>query len=181
VTFWDPEEDVCWLVGYHEYHAAGDRKDSYEYFAGLHGSGKLTPTADDYELLFEITPESLIQSLREYGPRLVEQARSMPGREVELSFVAGVDAVGVATITVDLVFEVDGSLEQGWVGIRMPENSMWPAGGAVDLAQALMPPEVASEDIRHSNFVGRRPAGANELAFSWSLDVTDLLSGPAYG
>ncbi|RZU30547.1 hypothetical protein [Blastococcus saxobsidens] len=171
-TLWDPDFDTCWLVAYGEYHADGDRKDVYNYFAGLQDDGLLTPTADDYEKLQTITPEELIRSLRRMAPELLQKARAVNGQEIRQDFVAAHDAVGTATITVDLVFETDGSLEEGWVGITMPPNITWPPGGALALVAALMPPEVASEDIQFSETVGRRPTAPGELAFSWSLDTT---------
>ena len=136
---WDPDYDTCWLVAYGEFHADGDRKDVYNYFASLHDEGHLTPTADDYEKLQEITPAELIRSLRRVGPELIRKAREMQGREVRQDFVASNEAVGTATITVDLIFESDGSLEEGWVGITMPPNTTWPPGGAFALAAALIP------------------------------------------
>ena len=169
-TYWDEEFETCWLVAYHEYHATGDRKDVYEYFKRLDAGDRLAPTADDFENLLSETPSTLIDALRELAPQLLGEARTFPGDEVRKEFVASVQPgdTGTAIMTVDIVCETDGDLEEGWLGLVIPPDVTWPAEGALALAAALAPPEVPAAELHWSDMVGRRERLPNEIAFTWS-------------
>jgi hypothetical protein len=105
-----------------EYHAAGDRKDVYEHFQRLDRNLRLAPTTDDFENLLSETPGTLIDALRGLAPQLLGEARAFPGEEVRKDFVASVQPgdVGTAIMTVDIVCETDGDLEEGWLGLVIP-------------------------------------------------------------
>jgi hypothetical protein len=173
-TFWDAEYETCWLVAYSEYHATGDRKDVYNYFQRLDENGLLAPTADDFENLLSETPGALIDALREVGPQLLGEARTFPGDEIRKDFVASVQhgAVGTAIMTVDIVCEIDGGLEEGWIGLVIPSEATWPAEGALALAAALAPPELSGDDLQWSDMVGSRPRLPNEIAFTWTQQTS---------
>jgi hypothetical protein len=169
-TYWDAEYETCWLVAYNDYHASGDRKDVYNYFQRLDENDRLAPTVEDFENLLTETPAALVDALREVGPQLLGEARAFPGEEIRKDFVASVQpgSVGTAIMTVDIVCEVDGKLEEGWIGILIPAGLTWPADGALALAAALAPAEVPSADLHWSETVGSRARLPNELAFTWS-------------
>ncbi|MGY1601156.1 hypothetical protein [Geodermatophilus sp. SYSU D00815] len=170
MTFWDAEFETCWLLAWNSYHASGDYRDVYNYFERLHDSGQLPPTTEDFERLLTETPAALIDALRDIAPQMISEARSYPGSEVRRDFVASValSAAGTAMMTVDIVCEVDGSMEQGWLGLLIPPEATWPAEGALALAAALAPPEVPSSELHWSETVGGRPTMPNELAFTWT-------------
>ena len=167
VTYWDPDEDVCWLLAYAEYHAVGDRKDAFNVFQDLNRRGELTPTVDDYLALNEELTEDFLEQLGELGEGLLDEARAHPGTEA-------VDSLyrddGRASIVIDVVvFPSEGSqLEQGWLGVTLPQGSPWPTTDVYTVALALVGGEL---DLLPADNVGKRPRRRNEVAFTWDSEV----------
>lgn len=170
LTTWDNDDDVCWLVSYGAYHASGDSRDVYNRFELLYAGDQLAPTADDYEALYEITPEELLRNLRELGPKLVSAARDTPGYELVRPFNAANPAHpdAQAVIVIDLVVEATADAEQGWLGLTLPSDCRWPPGGVMDMVAALLPDDVPSYEVQRTDRVGGRPRRPDEVAFTWS-------------
>lgn len=152
-----------WLVAYHSFHQNGHPDDAYAVFGRLHAAEVLTPTVDDVLLLTEETPESLLQRLKEVAPDLLAEARANPGHEAFRTWGKS-DDLGEAAMLVDMVVVDEEKAEQGWVGITLPKEVAWPAGGLFDIAAALLPPGVTPTPC---DKVGPRPLRTGEYAYTW--------------
>lgn len=172
VTVWDEEEDVCWLVAYGETHASGEDRDCYNYFVSLGERGELMPTPDDYEALYEVSAESVLDGLAGVSKDLYEEARNRPGIEASGSF-----GDTQAFMLVDLMVIDDGECEQGWLAITVPTNVPSFREVIVDYVALLLPEHVDPAMVEVSPTFGERPCRWDEVAWTWTtyaMDIPDL-------
>lgn len=166
LTLWDPGQDVCWLLAYDRNHTTGDRKDAYQTFEHMFSRGLLLPTEDDYLSLEDDLSVELIEAVTQLGQGLMDEARSRPGHEACDSLYR---EDGLASIVIDVVVIEDeqSKLEEGFVGVTLPQGSPWPGVDIYILATAL----VGGQELLTSETVGRRRRRSGELAFRWNQET----------
>ncbi len=109
-TWHDQNHDAIWLLGC-GYHRSGQKGEVYPYLKDLDSKGALFPTADDYELLFEVQDITFAQALIDEVPRLIERAHERPAEEVAV-IIAG-------RIRVSVVIEIAEEVEALWVAVSL--------------------------------------------------------------
>lgn len=162
VTVWDPDNDVCWLVGYDAVHALGESRDAYAVFGRLDARGDLMPTLDDYLALDAITTTALMSGLAEVAQDLYYRARAIPGEEAHAEYQDR-----SAYMVIDLLVIDEDSVEEGWVGITFPRDTGLDQGAALDLVSRLLPEEIDWDSLRLTDNFRGRPAAFTELVFTW--------------
>lgn len=162
-TRWDAAEDVCWLLAYSPTHASGEMRDAYEYFLHLYGRRDLLPTADDYESLWEISSEALLDELAELGNALLGDARAAPHTEIN-----GTCDTGSMMVLIDLMVIDDQECEEGWVAFAFSEDTSLTRSQVFDLLEAMLPENVDLETVQASALFGRREVQWNEIAYTWT-------------
>jgi hypothetical protein len=164
VTAWDPAENVCWLLAFDGYHRNGEADDAYNVFIDLYNANELHPTSQDYKDLFDAEDdgddEDMIPGLRDVGERLLARARANPGREEVETFTDG----GRQVICVDIVIDGDAQLEEGWLGITLPQDEAISNEEIYGLVQALLPPDVTPTYVQRFRDRERR---RGEIVFHW--------------
>lgn len=162
LTVWDPAHDVCWLVAFSETHAAHEDRDAYNYFMQL-GGDKLLPTADDYELLEEVSTENLIDGLADRSAGIYEEARANPSIEFNETYEGG-----SALVLIDMMVIDDGTWEEGWIAITFPRDTPLNEYTALDLVSKILPKTIVADTLELSPKFGSRLARHDELVFSWT-------------
>lgn len=163
VTAWDPTENVCWLLAFDGYHRNGEADDAYNVFIDLYNADELLPTAQDYKDLFDAEDDDevvVIPDLLEVGERLLARARANPGREEVETFTDG----GRQVICVDIVIDGDAQLEEGWLGITLPQDEALSNDEIYGLVQALLPHDVMPTYVQTFRDRERR---RGEIVFHW--------------
>jgi hypothetical protein len=160
VTTWVEDDDVCWLLGYNEFHRNGHPDDAYEVFNRQYIAGVLLPTDEDWEEFFTEPQDRFLDLLRSTGERLLQQARANPGSEEFETFNDG----GTQVICVDVLVEGDGRAEDGWVGLTLPANEVLSNEEVFDLVAALLPEGVVPIFAMEFKDRARRPG---EIVYRW--------------
>lgn len=163
VTLWDSNEDVCWLLAYSGTHASGEGRDCYRYFMSLGERNELLPTPDDYELLWDVSAETVLEALTFIGRDLYAEARQNPGVEANRSY-QDADALMLLDL---LVIEQD-ECEQGWVCISLPADITVGSDVIADYLARLIPSHVDPSMIEPSSHVGNRLCRYDEIAWTWT-------------
>lgn len=161
VTYWDEEEDVCWLVAYSRTHASGEDRDCYNYFVDLGSKGRLGPTTEDYEKLNDRSVLQILDDLAAFGADLFTEARANPGVELNET----VSGAGVSLV-IDLVVIEEDNMEEGWISLQFPPDTNMDENDALSLFSRLLPPEVFKIIDWASSFHDR-PLRPDELVFTW--------------
>jgi hypothetical protein len=79
-TWYDEDEEVVWLLACRR-HRSGAPDDAYPYMEQLGTTGRLLPTAGDYEALFDDRDDRAAEVVVEEAADLLTQARDEPGVE----------------------------------------------------------------------------------------------------
>lgn len=164
MTTWDEDNDVCWMVAYGATHASGEDRDCYNYFESLSGRGELAPTADDYEGLWEVSAEAVLDVLPDLGRELYAEAKARPGEEASRSF-----ADGKAFMMVDIVVFDTGNGEEGAILLTVPQTIPHGFDVIVDYLARLLPPHVDLDTIEQAARFGGRLCRYDELAWTWVI------------
>jgi len=170
VTAWDEDEDVCWLLAYHHYHRNGDPEDAYAIFNALYSADALMPTASDYQnFLDDVEGEDddeppLIEDLLEVGQKMLAVARANPGREAIETWHNGERR---QVICVDIVVEAGDWMEEGWLGLTLPEHEMLSDVQVFEMVQALLPEGVVPIYERRFRDRERR---RGEIVYRWEAE-----------
>ena len=164
VTRWDASNDVCWLLAFSPTHASGELRDAYNYFQSLHRRDELLPTADDYELLEDITPANFIDGIAAVGADLYRDARSNP-RTVFTETYGG----GSADVVVDVLVMEDGALEEGWIAVGFPFDTPLNEYTALDVVAHILPRDIMVVGLERAAYFAERPLRHDELVFKWDL------------
>ncbi|GAA2169283.1 hypothetical protein GCM10009845_35210 [Pedococcus bigeumensis] len=160
VTTWIPSDDVCWLLGYNDYHRNGEPDDAYAVFNGQYEDGVLMPTQEDWEAFFEEPVDRFLDMLRETGQRLLEAARANPGHEEFETFDDG----GHQVICVDILVLGDGRAEEGWMGLTLPADEVLSDMEVFEMVATLIP-EGAVPIYEHKFKDRERRRG--EIVYRW--------------
>jgi hypothetical protein len=162
-TIYDSVEDVCWLLAYSPTHATGERRDVYRHFMNLDGRGELLPTAEDYEAINMDAATYIADGLAQACADIYRDAKADPGVDKHGTFENR-----KALVLIDLVLELDGELEEGWIAITFPQDTPITAEVAVDLCARILPPHIPVSLLEFADHFGRRPMQPGELIFTWS-------------
>jgi hypothetical protein len=81
ITWYQEKAGVVWLLA-SAFHRSGQRGDAYPYFRELDAAGRLLPTLTDFQALTESQASTLARSLITDVPRLLREARRIPGQIV---------------------------------------------------------------------------------------------------
>lgn len=171
LTTWDDENDVCWLVAFSETHASGEDRDCYKYFESLSGRRLLAPTADDYEALWEVSVEAVLDGLVGLSGQLYAEARARPGFEASRSF-----SDGRALMMVDVVVIDSDQGEEGWVAVTIPQTIPHAEDVVIDYLARLVPPHVDIGTVQRSHMFGQRHCEYYELALTWTVYPAEVNS-----
>ena len=174
VSTWDEVEDVCWLLGYNDYHRNGEPDDAFEVFNKQFSAGVLLPTADDYDALFADADDRFRDLLLDTGRQFLEQARANPGHEEFVTFGDG----GHQVMCVDILVEHGGRSEEGWVGITLPENEALPDEEVYAVVAELIPAHAEPIWERKFKDRDRRPG---EIVYRWDSYAADGDDGESKG
>lgn len=174
VTTWDEEADVCWLLAWNGFHRNGHPKDAYQVFLELHINGdNLLPSPKDYEVFFDtsdteeddygaVSRLTLLEELAEISADLLREARDNPNIEAVRTFrVNG----GRQIMCIDAVVEPDGRAEEGWMGLRLPEDEHLSDNDVYELLAALLPGDV---DLSYEQKFRDRERMAGEIVWRWT-------------
>lgn len=162
VTTWDEPTDVCWLLGYNEYHRNGDPNDAYNVFNDQFSTGVLLPTQDDWYAALADEEDDFLERLLDTGTRLLERARANPGHEEVETYTDG----GQQVMCIDLLIEADGLAEEGWLGITLPQNEHLSDADLYNVVAQLIPCD--AQPIYSKTFKDRaRRRG--EIVYKWDF------------
>lgn len=164
VTRWDGPNDVCWLLAFSATHASGELRDAYRYFESLYRRDELLPTADDYELLEDVTSANFIDGIATLGAGLYRDARANPGTVFTETY-----AGGSADIIIDLLVMEDGELEEGWIAIGFPFDTALNEYTALDVIARILPSDIMVAGLDRATSFARRSLRHDELVFTWDL------------
>lgn len=164
VTLWDADNDVCWLLAFSATHASGELRDAYRYFEALYRRDELLPTADDYELLEEITPANFIDGIAALGADLYRSARENPGTVYGDTYGGG-----SSDVVIELEVMDDGELEEGWIAIGFPFDTPLNEHTALDVVARILPPDIMVRGLELASSFGGRPLRHDELVFKWDI------------
>ena len=104
VTWWDREHDVVWLCAYHGNHRSGEDDDSFPFFKRLIAAGRIYPTADDFERLFEDEDTYFITFIADDVQFVLKTARENPKTEIPAVLGGSID-VEVVVVVVETLEE----------------------------------------------------------------------------
>ncbi len=162
VTFWDEAEDTCWLLAYSDTHASGEDRDCYRYFMRLGERDELLPTEDDYELIWDVSAESVLDALAEMGKDMYAEARESGG-EVNRSYLHA-----SALMLVDLLVIDSSGNEQGWLSVSLPADITVGPDVVIDYMARLLPEHVDLDTLEQSSHFGDRLCRYDELVWTWT-------------
>ncbi|MBL3699232.1 hypothetical protein D3228_06175 [Leucobacter luti] len=134
------------------------------------------PTEGDAVKLESVSSAEFIDALTELGRELYEEARLSPrqeiGRSISFSTDEDADTALKASISIAIEFYVDdsGEAEECVVAFTVPPDEDFGVEQALDVMAALVPIDVAVNDISFANSIGTRNLNhaKNEIAFSWA-------------
>jgi hypothetical protein len=162
-TIWDPVEDVVWLLAYSETHATHEKRDAYQFFMSLDARDELLPTGEDYEELDILAEAFLLDGLVEDAKGIYLDARLDPGVEFNAS-----NGAHAALVVIDLVVELDGEMEEGWVSISFPRDTPLTVETALDVSSRILPNHINVANLEHAATFGKRDLRPDELVFTWT-------------
>lgn len=148
-TTWDEEAGVCWLLAYNGFHQNGHKNDCYKVFLRLHADDELLPSEADYVAFFESSDADdedyegvfhlgLLEELSAISKGLLQDARANPGTESVRTFRVN----GEQIMCIDAIVEADGQAEEGWMGLRLPDNEFLADADLYEMVAGLLPEDV---------------------------------------
>lgn len=155
VTWWDPEHKVVWLCAYHGKHRSGDSDDSFPYFEELREAGRIYPTTDDYELLFEEEDAYFFDFVEQDAQESLEVARQHPDQEIEVEIGRKVGT--------SIVVELVETMEETYVAFSWEQ--IHDLDTPLTLLQAFYPGS-RWEDWQTDKPLPTRPLNDGEVCFS---------------
>lgn len=158
-TWHDADHNVVWLLGC-GYHRSGEHTDVYPYLKDLDAKAELFPTAEDYEIFFELQDYTFARALVEEVPAILEWARGQSGTEI-VALIADRIRIGV-------VFEIAGEIEVTWLAVSMrllPGETELPPEWMPLLLAAFYPRVANPMDFQIAPQLPTRDARADETVF----------------
>jgi hypothetical protein len=156
-TWWDQVERVVWLCAYHGRHRSGEADDPFKkHFPDLIAAGRMKPTAEDYEALFEERDEQFVDFVQADAQALLATAREDLGSEKQ-ALVGGEATVGCLVDVVE-------TLEETYVAFKLGDITY---ERIVLLLNAFHP--ASADEWRQTDRLPHRPVNEaeGEVCFSY--------------
>ena len=162
----DTVNAVVWLLGSCR-HREGDHSDSYRYFERLNDRGRLFPSEEDYERLFERRNAQAIPLMLSRVAATLASARETPGQEQCVLLPTGVTVA--LMVDREPPGEMDETVEQIWLAV----GAHGLAAGWLSLIQGALTPGPESKPWSYVREFPGRPPDHRELRFHFWHEVDE--------